>query len=237
MQWDSVLSWISVAGAIGTAAMGLVEALKVVTLPGGWSLATIGLGKVRRHLGVHAIRGLERVYGPGSGHQLLEGAWRKGPEELDQTLRNGLRMAIFANLPNLGPFIEAFGQSGEEISEAVTRLRQGENAPSGAKDPAVARERVARLEAAIDARVRAAVAAGRDAYVSMMQLLASLVAVGGSVLVVYSKALPESISKNLTSSEAILVGLLSVPIAPVSKDIVAFLNSIRTSFETRGVKH
>jgi len=227
MSWDSVLSWFAVAGAVGTAAMGLVEALKVVTIPRVGSLATVGLGKVRRCLGKPAMHALERVYGRHAGDALLEGAWRKGPDQLEQVLRNGLRMAVFADLRDLDRFVAAFGQNPEEVSEAVKHLRAGDG---GADRLAHDREIVARLEAAIDAHVEAAVAAGRDAYVSSMQIVASGVAVVGSAFAAGLMPGTQNVGP------AILIGLLAVPIAPVAKDVATFLNSLRTAFDKRGAR-
>ena len=241
LDWDSFLNWLAATAAVGTAAMGLVEALKVLSLPktlskvlklpSGLSLGTIGLGKVKRHLGRPAIAALEKVYGPDAGSTLLEGAWRKGSKELEATLGNGLRMAVFSDLNDLEGFIEAFGQDPEEISAAVKRLRQGEKAESGAMDAALARERVARLEAAIDAHVEAAVASGVDAYASGMRFAASILAIVGCVLVQRSDLITDKTA--LPMEKALLVGILSVPIAPVAKDIVGFLNSLRSAFEKR----
>lgn len=231
MNWDSLLNWIAATAAVGTAAMGLVEALKVMSLPEGLSLGTIGLGKVKRHLGAPALAALAKVYGRDAGTTLIEGAWRKGSKELETMLRNGLRMAVFSDLEDLGGFIEAFGQNRDEISAAVKRLRQGDAAGSGALDPAIARERVARLEAAIDAHVEAAVASGVDAYASGMRFAASVVSIVGCLLVTMSDVIP--VEHRPTLGQALLIGFLAVPIAPVAKDIVGFLNSLRGAFEKR----
>jgi hypothetical protein len=231
LNWDSLLNWIAATAAVGTAAMGLVEALKVLSLPQGVSLGTLGLGKVKRHLGAPALAALAKVYGPDAGSTLLEGAWRKGSKELETMLGNGLRMAVFSELDDLGGFFEAFGQNREEISAAVKRLRQGEAAGPGAMDPASARERVARLEAAIDARVEAAVASGVDAYASGMRFAASVLAIVGCVLVASSDVIPTA--HRPSWGQAFLIGILSVPIAPIAKDVVGFLNSLRGTFERR----
>jgi hypothetical protein len=231
LDWDSLLNWIAATAAVGTAAMGLVEALKVLSLGQGRSLGTIGLGKVKRHLGRPAFAALAKVYGADAGTTLLEGAWRKGSKELEAMLGNGLRMAVFSDLDDLGGFVEAFGQNREEISAAVKRLRQGSEAGPGGMDPALARERVARLEAAIDAHVEAAVASGVDAYASGMRFAASIIAVVGCVLVASTGVLP--VENPPSVPQALLVGLLAVPIAPIAKDIVGFLNSLRGAFEKR----
>lgn len=257
---DDFTSWAGITAGVGTAAMGLVEALKVlsVPLPGGRTLAlsTLGLGKVKRQLGSRAMRALKEVYGPDSMDALLEGAWRKGPDELGTILRNGLRMAVFAcgsppsegaaiRTLDEGKFFAAFGQPAEEVTEAVRLLRAGEPAQSVGKGAelvaataagqalsfATARERVARLEAAIDARVLAAVASGRDAYVSGMHLAASVVSVGGCLAFYVSAAFVDR--ESVSFSQALLVGLLAVPVAPVAKDLVSFLGSLRNVFDRR----
>ncbi len=236
MQIDTMTQGIVAAGAVGAAAMGLVEALKVVSL-GEYSLALCGLGKVQAYLGGPAVAALRLVYGGAALPHLLEGAWRKGPAELEQVLSDGLRMAVFADLKDAPEFIESFGQRADEIARAIARLRQGNDAPPDAADPAAARERVARLEAAIDARVRAAVAAGRDKYASSMQFTAMLVALVGSICVAVATA--DGASSEVRAAavgQAILIGLLAVPIAPVAKDLVSFLNSLRDVFAKRGGK-
>lgn len=222
MNFEQMGNWLLAAAAVGTAAMGVVEALKVVVI-WRWSLALIGLGAVRRHLGSEALEALRVVYGPSTFQQFLEGAWRKGSEELAKTLRNGLRMALFAKDGTAAPaLIAAYGQDPSSFALAVKALRAGSGGNLGRE-----REVVAQLEAVVDARVDAAVAAGRDLYVSSMQSIASGVAIAGCLLA--HLTLPEGEAP--TFLVALVVGLLAVPIAPVAKDLVSFLNSLRTSFQ------
>lgn len=217
------------AAAVGTAAMGIVESVKVVTIA-GWGLALIGFGAVKRHLGRDALAALEIVYGQSTFEQFLQGAWRKGAEELAKTLRNGLRMAVFAKDGTAAPgLITAYAQDPIAFAAAVKLLRAGSAGSSGGSGASLGREReaVAQLEAVIDPRVDAAVAAGRDLYVSAMQSIASGVALGGCLLA--HLMLPAGEAP--TFVVALVVGLLAVPIAPVAKDLVSFLSSLRTAFQ------
>ena len=77
-------------------------------------------------------------------------------------------------------------------------------------------EVVARLEAVIDARVDAAVAAANDSYTYWMRFLATGVAILGSILVSAWTGL-------LSLPAAALVGVLAVPVAPIAKDLVGFV--------------
>jgi hypothetical protein len=239
MNIDGISAWIALVAAVGMAAMGLVEALKVLMLPSKLlgiplgrlarlSLATVGLGKVKDQLGAGAIDALATVYGPDAGTILLEGAWRKGPEELAKILRNGLRMAVFAGRADA--LIASLGQDAAAVGTSIKALQAGGAAAmAGATvtNFAVDRERIARLEAAIDARVEGAVAAGRDKYVSSMQCVASIVAIGGSLWL--NAALPAGSKPGFLA--ALMIGLLAVPVAPIAKDLVSFLSSLRASFE------
>ena len=76
-----------------------------------------------------------------------------------------------------------------------------------------------------------AVAVGKDFYASSMPLTASIVAVGGCLLVSKLDGLPPDLQPR--PWVAVLVGLLAVPMAPVAKDLVGFLNTLRSTFEKK----
>ncbi len=236
MEWDGLLRWVGIAGAIGTAAMGLVEACKVIALPWGGrsvSIATIGLRKTLHHLGPPVIAALRSVYGEGGDTVVLEGAWRNGPEEMEKVVRDGLRLAIFNTIGNLNDFVQRFGETQPQgLLDAVNLLKNPPVDPAPtATQLADARARLARFESVVDVRVKAAVAAGRDAYVSANQAIASVVAIASALAAVMTGILP---SKDGTDyAKAIAVGILAVPIAPVAKDVATFLNSVRNAFSAK----
>jgi hypothetical protein len=211
--------------------MGLVEAAKLVTIPvcgRGYGLGVTGLGAVTRSIGAKAEAAIRHVYGSISYRNFLEGAWRKGPAELETALRNGLRLAVFSGDAKALGFVADFGHDPDAVAKDVATLREGKNTP----ETAAARERIARLEAAVDARGQAAVASGRDQYVAGMQFAAMVVSIAGCLVV--RRSIDDTEPYKPEVYQALLIGLLAVPIAPVAKDLVAFLNSLRTAFAKRG---
>jgi hypothetical protein len=229
---DRISEWIVAVAGVGTAAMGLVQAMKGLSI-GRFGLGLVGLGKIERHLGPAAVAALEVAYGRGAGRELLEGAWQDGAARLAETLRNGMRMAIFADEQRepVRLLIESLGHDANSVLEAVRALRAaGEGEPSLGSELGRKRELVARVEASIDARVAAAVAAGQHFYAASMQLAAMSVALVGCVLVA---VVPADDALRPSMFTAVIVGLLAVPIAPLAKDLLALLNSIRGSLERR----
>lgn len=230
MQWDSIGNWVLLTGAVGTASMGLVEAGKAFSVRFGdvaIGLGVAGLGAVKRSLGKDARAAVESVYGEGAYGRFLEGAWRKGPDELETVLRNGLRMALFSGGTTATAFVKDYGGDETKLAADVVLLRSG----TAGADTAAARERVARLEAAIDARVQAAVASGRDQYAAACQVAAMVVAVVGCLIVSGSTSIPAEHRPPVPV--ALLIGFFAVPVAPVAKDVVTFLNSVRDAFGRR----
>lgn len=238
MGWDVLTQWVFTAGAVGTAAMGLIEAFKFT-----W-LGVVGIKLTKRHLTPPAMKALERVYGAEAFEALLEGAWRKGEAEFERTLSTGLRLAVFS-AEDIGKFAEAFGERDPKaLVEAVELLRSGDSdslPPEGVavvepRRMAEARHRLARLESVIDARVKAAVASGRDRYTHCLQLAAGALALSGcliAALLIDTGALTIAEPASFTYARAIIVGILAVPLAPVAKDVVSFLNNLRDVFEKK----
>jgi hypothetical protein len=220
MKLESVTDWIGAAGALGTAAFGMVEALK-------WTpIGLIGIGKVRKGLGRPAIESLKSVYGSEGFDALLRGTYRKGPGELEQLLRDGLRLALKAD--NAQTLARAFGQDGNQLRDALARFAaQRAQAPAGAApapgvDALEDRTMVGRFELAVDARIQAALANAQDFYAGMMRLIAGLMALAASLLVAFLGATD---TESPAWGQAFLVGVAAVPIAPITKDLISLLSA------------
>ncbi len=240
MEFDNLTNWVTATGAVGSAAFGIVESLK-----GTW-IGTLGVERVRPVLGEDAWRALKIVYGDGID-ALVRESFRRGQEPLAELLRTGLRLALSneAAATDLGRMIPREA-SEPELASAVRTLREGarralderDGEPArGARDdrPAIdpddARAILGRFEALMDARVEAAACAAQCAYASWMQRVAILVAVVGSLAgaIVVEKGLTiDALLKGL------VVGIAAVPVAPVTKDVIALLGNARSALRPRG---
>lgn len=236
MDFDSLTTWVASTGAVGTAAFGIVETLK------GTAVGTVGAGRVKELLGEQYWKALEAVYGKGLDGLVTE-TFRKGADPLAQLLKTGLRLALSHE-----PSADVLGSSvprekGEpELKHAAATLRdgarkaladaEGRKSGDGADErlePPIEESRVesesravmGRFEALMSARVDAAVCAAQRRFAAWMQFLAMVLAVAGGVGA--AAALGESLLGGL------LIGLAAVPVAPVTKDLVALLGHARTA--------
>jgi hypothetical protein len=195
-------------GALGTAAFGIIEALK-------WTrLGHAGFGSITKLLGpllnTYAI-----AYGP-DWERLLRAQYRGDRAELARVLRQGVRVGLTTdNAPDLANFLGTVDPA--ELSEAATRAAQGDELP------AELRNVLGRFELAVDSRIDAALALAREHYTGTARVAASAVALGIAITV--------GIMLN-DLFRAVLVGVAAVPLAPIAKDLVSALQA--TSAALRG---
>ena len=214
MVWtvDGLSDLVARAAVLGTAAMALVEAAK-------WTaLGRVGLGRVREALGAAGMRALAHAYGVGPLEALLAGSFRRGHLELADVLRNGLRLGLTSDdAPELA---KEFGQEPARLAAALAG-RVGSAASPG--DEAVAA--LARFHAAIDARVDAAAASAHEAYLGALRVTGTVLALAGSVAVAL-----------VTGQDlwlAIGIGLVAVPMAPISKEVLSLLRAASEAVRAR----
>jgi hypothetical protein len=192
--------------------MALVEAAKF------GPLGLAGLGSIRKAVGEAGMRALALAYGEGSLRAVLAGSFRRGHLELAEVLRNGLRLGLTGD--NATELAKQFGQEPARLAAA---LAGGPPAGGGPGDDAVAA--LARFHAAIDARVDAAAASAHETYLGALRVTGTLLALAGSVGVALVTA------QDLWL--AVAIGLVAVPVAPVSKELLNLLRAASEAVRAR----
>lgn len=186
-------------GALGTAAFGIVEALK-------WTgIGLMGFGQIRRLLGAPVMRALEVAYGP-EFLTLLKAQYRSGRAEaqLPKTLRQGVRVGLTPN--TAADLAGRIGVVGPDDLTGVAEALQ-----SGAALSDEQRSVLGRFELALDARIDAAMALANDKYAGSLRVIASAVAI--------AIALAVGLGAGESPLLSLVVGIAAVPIAPVAKDL------------------
>lgn len=215
---SNVIAFVTAAGSMGTAAFGLAEALKGFPFPG-----VVGISRIERMLGEAGRAALQSVYGEHDYRALLRGSYRKGPDTIGQVVKNGLAAAL--DTPHLPALAGHFGQDPVRLERAIAVLR---DADSSEEDKIAQRAVLGRFELAVDARMNAAACSAQSLYVATMQVLAGTIAVVGGTLA--GALYPEDF---VHWYDGLLLGLVAVPLAPVAKDVTAFLRSASEAVATR----
>lgn len=198
---------ILAAGGLGIAAYGVVDGAKLLR-----RVALLGYAHIPEQL-APVLPAVHRAYGEGA-ERLLEAQYIGGRSagELPATLRQGYRIGLPAlDDAAVGRCAAAIGVVDADIvTRAAGKLRRGE----ACEDEE--REALTRFEAAVDARIEAALALAENSYVAQAKLLAGFLAVAIAVLV---GALIRAELGQWWLAKALLVGLVAVPVAPVAKDL------------------
>ena len=208
---ENIGTIILATGALGTAAFGIVEALK-------WTrLGEAGFGAILKMLGPIAEL-LRTAYGPDFEH-LLRGQYRGDQRELTRTIRQGIRVGLTAaNAPAAARFLGVI--DGEKLSEAARRAEEGRELT------AELRNVLGRFELAADTRVDAALTLAQSNYVGATRMTASIFAF------VIALAVGLYLGRDFVF-QAILVGIAAVPLAPIAKDLVSALQSASKAIRTK----
>jgi len=198
---------ILAAGALGTAAFGIVEGLKWIPLVG-----EAGFASALKLLGSALMSTLVTAYGA-QFERMLRAQYRGEQEDFAKTVRQGLRIGLTPN-------------NAEEIGKTLgvvdpVKLREAAAAvDTGATLTPEQRNAIARFELAADARVDAALTLAHDHYTRLSKTLAGLVALIIAVAAAYGLEPGGSLV-----GRAVLVGLTAVPLAPVAKDVAGALKA------------
>jgi hypothetical protein len=211
MSYLDLTAMVLATGAVGTAAFGIVEALK-------WTpLGLIGYGRIRATLGAEVMKAVERAYGSGFS-TYLQGLYRQGRVGggLGKALRQGVRIGLTGDsAAALANAVQVVGP--DELAQAALKLQSGSEL-----DPAE-RSLVGRFELAIDARIDAALALAETNYTGGMKVSASFVAIGLALLA--GATLEGGFCANWMLG--IVVGVAAVPLAPIAKDVATGIKSAR----------
>jgi hypothetical protein len=194
-------------GALGTAAFGIVEALK-------WTrLGIMGFGAIERLLGPLLVT-YKVAYGP-DWRRLLRAQYRGERSELTRVLRQGVRIGLTPD--NAGELAKFVGTvSAEDLKTAASRVHEGEDLPDELRNV------LGRFELAVDSRIDAALALSQEQYAGAARTAAMIVAL--SVAIITAAVLSQPGGERYYWL-AVLIGLAAVPIAPIAKDLVTALQS------------
>ncbi|WP_243286621.1 hypothetical protein [Geothrix terrae] len=225
--FDSLTHFITAAGALGTAAFGLVEAAKGTT-----PLGVAGLRRLERALGRANLRALHRTYGKEGWDHILRGAYRKGDAALMQVLRDGLKVALDG--PEDKEFAKALNLDSGKLEAALKTFRDSQVKGGPGVDEAQLQEGrkvLGTAELTLNAWVEGAVATAMNARVGWTQCWAGIVAILGALSVAAMVPPDGSLAGHL--GKALLLGVVAVPIAPISKDLVSLLKAAKEAVGRR----
>ena len=216
-----LIATVGAIGALGTAAFGLVDATKAF----GGGVANVGFPLVLRAVEPFAPAFTQAV-GP-DWQAILLAHWRNGKPKPEQK-------AIATALIQLGLTPEtalAVAPYGHVLPDAlaavVDKLMKGEELDAAELNV------IGRFRTSIEARMDAAFEQAEQRYRNVARVLAGLVAV---MLAVFGGGLiardmsPASFTwsgywLSFTFGQAFLVGLVAVPVAPITKDLIGSLSA------------
>ena len=195
------VEFITAAGALGVAAMAIVEGFKSTRLtPMGFASF---LSKTD-----WCDPALKKAYGKNYG-ELTEALYRKGrgAGDLPRIMRQGIRIGLDENTaPELSE--EILGMADGKLKKIAEKLGEGKELSDAEANI------LGRFEVAADARIDAALALAERAYLNSVRLRASIVAL---VLALFAAFLLDPTRNGFFT--AVLAGVLAVPVAPIAKDI------------------
>lgn len=206
----AVTNLVLATGALGTAAFGIVEALK-------WTaLGTFGFKGIREVLGP-VMELLKVAYGDGY-LELLKALFRGDTGELARVIRQGVRVGLTPdNAARAANFLGVV--KGDELAAVAALILRGEELDSAQRNV------LGRFELAVDTRIDAAITRSRDLYVGSMRMAASVVALGIAIGVAAFLAKPIWLG--------LLIGIAAVPLAPIANDVVTALQSASKALKAR----
>jgi hypothetical protein len=211
---ENIGTIVLATGALGTAAFGIVEALK-------WTwLGEAGFASILNILGP-LVKTLETAYGR-DYEKLLRGQYRGDQRELARSLRQGARVGLTSdNAGEAARFLKVVGEA--ELAAAATSLKEG-SALSDAQ-----RNVLGRFELAVDARIDAALTLAQSHYAGTQRCVASVIALVIAVAVGFWMRRTEA----HFLLRSVLVGIAAVPLAPIAKDLVSALQAATTAIRTK----
>src|SRR5262245_56896674 len=207
---DALPAIVLATGALGTAAFGIVEALKRYPFVG-----EAGFDALLKILGP-IFDTLKVAYGP-DAQTMLRAQYRGEQDELKKTMRQGVRIGLTPQ--NAAPIARSL-----DSIDAAQLIAAAEAVRAGTELPPPLRNALPRFEVAADARIDASVALAQDRYEHSAQLCAMAVAmvIAIAVGVILNRVL-----------ESVLIGLTAVPLAPIAKDVASALKSAAEALRAR----
>ena len=198
---ENIGTIVLATGALGTAAFGIVEALK-------WTrIGFMGFSKIVDTLG--PIWGaMVNAYGK-DFEQVLRGQYKGNLADLVRTLRQGIRIGLSTD--NAAQISDWLGlKHGDKLQAVAAKLEASEDITDEEKNV------LGRFELAVDARIDAAMALAENDYVGKLRVLASCAALIIALAVGYYLDM---------MFLGVVVGIAAVPFAPIAKDLTAALQA------------
>ncbi len=199
-------------GALGTAAFGIVEGLKLWGPIGeaGFVAFLRGLGPLAKTLRV--------AYGP-EVETVLRAQYRGPQPDFARVVRQGTRIGLTPDIAKeTATDIEALDV--KTLGKAAKQLQHGKALTEEERNV------FARFELAMDARIDAALVLAQSRYASVARLLASAIALAIALTIAALVYPAEFVT-------AWIVGLAAVPLAPVAKDVAAAVKSFADVMRAR----
>jgi hypothetical protein len=201
--------FVLAAGAVGTAAMGIVEGCKSA------HFRPIGFSRFLKSI-QWAEPALIRAYGPGQ-QDLVESLYRlnRSKGDLPRILRQGVRIGL--NETNAAEMEGVLLGAGRDDLPAIAK-----KASRGEELDKQERNLLGRFEVAADARIDAALSLAERAYKNGVRARAFVVALALSCGASFSLgATSTAFSAFDRLVLALIVGLVAVPVAPIAKDVAS----------------
>jgi hypothetical protein len=207
---DHIGAIVLAAGALGTAAFGIVEGLK------RWKpLGEAGFPVVLELLNPIFVT-LHAAYGP-DVDKVLRAQYRGERSELTRVIRQGARIGLKPE--NAEAVATSLG-----IVQAADLKAATEQIEVGRELSAEHRNVIGRYELAVDARIDAALCLAIDEYATVAKITASAIALAIALAVGLTVGQP---------FQALLVGIAAVPLAPIAKDVATALRSAADALRQR----
>ena len=211
MLIDHLGAAVLAAGALGTAAFGIVEGMKRWRLVGEAGFTT--LLKLLKPL----LDALKKAYGEDT-ERLLRAQYRGDSRELARIIRQGARLGLTPQ--NAAALATALG-----VVDPAKLVQVAEAIEAGKDLTAEERNILGRFELAVDARIESAMTLALDIYRRTVIIVAAFIAVAIALLVGWQLGVP--------LLQALLVGVAAVPLAPVAKDVAAALKAAADAMRAR----
>jgi hypothetical protein len=211
MLIDHLGAAVLAAGALGTAAFGIVEGMKRWRFVGEAGFTTL------LKLLAPLLDALTKAYGKDT-ERLLRAQYRGDSRELARIIRQGARLGLTPQ--NAAALATALG-----VVDPAKLVQVAQAIEAGKDLTAEERNILGRFELAVDARIESAMTLALDMYRRTVIIVAAFIAVAIALVVGWQLGVP--------LLQAVLVGVAAVPLAPVAKDVAAALKAAADALRAR----
>jgi hypothetical protein len=218
----NIVNFLTAAGALGTAAMGLVDATKVF----GGGPSNFGFGYVENALEpfLAPLAEASPAFGKTQVLRTLRANWLNGVAKADQKAKAKSLIHLGLTKDSAKALARAAGVNPDKLHALAHKVA------TGAKVPQDEINVLGQFDTVLSAVLDAAYERGDQKYRNACKLLALVVSTilgGAGGLIVFHD--------NLTSPNillSLLVGLIATPLAPVAKDLATSLQTAVTAVST-----